>query len=261
MELSTQACNDHSPASPNTQYLKKKFHLDSIWTLGCNRFKKVLSKAHEWDQLNLTCMNIHTCGEKVHDLIVVDAANGLWTWANSTIIHYILWYTIVTTIAFVYNDHPLLFKSWFREYKRLSNPTWWWITKLSLIGSCVKISLTTFFGSHLQLYLQHIFTTSANSVSSYSSKGLLYCIVVPLPFWAWIKLFFVFANFFEKWFIICAKILINLKIDVFKIFESQTLHDNDFIDKKILFIILYIIITLSKISELKKPGAEIKVSK
>jgi hypothetical protein len=102
MELSTQACNDRSPASPNTQYLKKKVHLDFIWTLGCKRLK-VLSKARvrsaELD------MHEYTCGGKVHDLIVVDA-NWLWTWATQqSFTTTTLWYYCYNNCTCIMTTH------------------------------------------------------------------------------------------------------------------------------------------------------------
>jgi hypothetical protein len=51
-------------------------------------------------------------------------------------------------------------------------------------------------------------------------------IIVPnVPFWHKLN-FFLFFQKFEKLFIICAKILINLKVQESK-FEPQTFHDSD----------------------------------
>jgi hypothetical protein len=51
------------------------------------------------------------------------------------------------------------------------------------------------------------------------------CDVVPLPFWHELN-YFLFCQKFEKLFIICVEILVNLKVQLSN-FESQTLHDNN----------------------------------
>jgi hypothetical protein len=94
-------------------------------------------------------------------------------------------------------------------------------------------------------------------------------IIVPnVPFWHKLLIYLFFQKF-EKWFIICAKILINLKVQESK-FEPQTFHDSDLklkqsrhirlfhnIDKT-MFIIIYNHY-LPKFSN-KKQGAKVMIS-
>jgi len=200
--------------------------LDSVWTLGCNRFKSFVEstrvRSAELDMHEYTYLwgksprpDCGWCSKRVVDLGKLDNHS----------LHFVvlllqqLHLYIMTT--HYYSNLDL------ESTKRLSNPTWWWITKLSLIGSVRK--------SHSQPFLEvicncvfSIFTTSANSVSSYSSKGLLYCIVVPLPFWHELNYFSFFCQ--KNWKIIhylCQNNLINLKVDFFQDLNCRPFHDND----------------------------------
>lgn len=159
-------------------------HLDFVWTLGCNRFKKFCRK-HEWDQLNLTCMNIILVGAKVHDLIVVDA-NWLWTWATQQSFT-TLWYYCYNNCTCIITN-PLLLKSFFStplfinyrcpkfdsqdfnsfysnldsEYIQAIVKSHMMNHKLSPIGSVWKSHSQPFFEGHCKLYLQHLYKCKLN---------------------------------------------------------------------------------------------------